>query len=153
MAAHMPNFGVGQDPLDLAKNLQPSSLKTLKILNISPNLYTPADDPYLSLAPQLEQFAGRNVLEGLKFHIWVDSDTRCNTDPANWEKLDNILSQSGAFPFLRSVEIVVLQADNASYKALEEDLLDIGRNHFPLLKARGGLAFLFEVRKGNMTAN
>lgn len=83
----------------------------------------------------------------LKFHIWVNPNICCNTDPADWGKLDNILSKSGAFPFLRNIEIVVLRDYCAMHNALEEDFLDIGTNHFPSLRDRDGLTFPFEIRK------
>jgi len=98
------------------------------------------------LVPQFEQFAGKNVLESLKFHIWLEFLNPCDTDPAKWENLDNILSTSDGFPFLRRVEITVNLRDDPVQRELEKDLLNIGKNHFPSLRARDGLTFLFEVR-------
>jgi hypothetical protein len=100
------------------------------------------------LAPQLEEFAGKNILESLTFSILVELDSdNCITDPADWGKLDNVLSKGGAFPFLRRVEItVVLCGARVGYEWLEERLWDIGRNHFPLLRDCDSLTFLFEVR-------
>ena len=113
---------------------------------MSPRIYDFGDDPYLSLAPQFEEFAGKNVFESLKFCISVESFTPCDTDPAEWEKIDNILSKSDAFPFLRRVEITVLLGNNDPiHQELEKDLWDIGKNHFPLLRDCDGLTFLFEV--------
>jgi hypothetical protein len=122
-------------------------LKTLKTLNISPSLYSIVDDPYLSLAPQLEEFAGKNILESLTFYISVELDSSfCNTDRADWGKLDSVLSKGGAFPFLRRVEITVVLWDDVVNVWLEKHLWDIGMNHFPLLRDCDGLTFLFEVR-------
>jgi len=116
---------------------------------MSPRIYDFGDDPYLSLAPQLEEFAGKNVFESLKFRIWVESFTPCDTDPAEWEKIDDILSKSDGFPFLRRVEIAVLLGNNDPiHQELEKDLWDIGKNHFPLLRDCDGLTFLFEVIRG-----
>jgi hypothetical protein len=121
-------------------------LKTLKALEISPRLYSFGDNPYLSLAPQFEEFAGKNVLESVKFRIWVDVLTPIDTDPAEWEKLDDILSKRDGFPFLRRVEITVrLGKYDRIHQELEEELWNIGKHHFPLLGSCGGLTFIFEV--------
>ena len=113
-------------------------MKTLKALDISPRLYSFGHDPYLSLAPQLEEFAGKNVLESLKFRIWVDFLTPIYTDPAEWEKLDDILSKSDGFPFLRRVEITVRLGNyNPIHQELEKELRNRGRRHFPSLSCDG----------------
>jgi hypothetical protein len=101
------------------------------------------------MAPGFEEFVGRNVLESLKFHMTLERYARCNIDRADWEILDKILSKDGGFPFLRRVEItVVLGEDDLVHDELEEDLWDIGTNHFPLLRNCDGLTFLFEVIRG-----
>jgi hypothetical protein len=95
--------------------------------------------------------AGENVFESLNFCIWVETFTACDTDPAGWEKLDHILSKSAGFPFLRRVEITVILCEgDPEHEDLEEELLDIGMNHFPLLRDRDGLTFLFKVIQENM---
>ena len=119
---------------------------TLTALDITPRLYHFSDNHFLSLAPQFEEFSGKNVLESLKFSIWPEFLTLDETDPAEWEILDNILSKSGGFPFLRRVEIVVNLCDDPVDQELERDLLDIGKNHFPFLRACDGLNFRFAVR-------
>ena len=119
---------------------------TLTALDITPRLHNVGDNHFLSLAPQFEQFAGKNVLESVNFRIWLEFLNPCDTNPAEWENLDDILSKRDGFPFLRRVEIMVNLGDESVHQKLEKDLLDIGKNHFPSLRARDGLTFRFEVR-------
>lgn len=49
-----------------------------------------------------------NVLEDLKFRMSLERHARCKVDREDWGKLDNILSRSSGFPFLRRVEITVV---------------------------------------------
>jgi len=122
---HILNSWIGIGPLNLAKNLQPSCWKTLKTLNFSPVLFSGSDDPYLSLVPCL------------------------TTDPGEWEILDNILSKSGAFPFLRRVEIRVNLCDHwwgDEFEDVVEEIEAIKTHHFlPWLRDHDSLVFIFEV--------
>ncbi|KIM42762.1 hypothetical protein M413DRAFT_10230 [Hebeloma cylindrosporum] len=134
-----------EDPLELADYLHPGYAKTLKGLTISQDLYDFRLNPYLSLVPQLEKIAGKNVLESLSFHFLISIFPSVrDTDLAEWRKLDSILSKSAAFPFLRRVEItiVLLRLDGG----LEKELRELGTDQFPLLRHCDGLTFLFEVK-------
>jgi hypothetical protein len=103
------------------------------------------------LVPQLEEFGGKNVLESLKFDIMMERKTP-TTDPAKWEKLDNILSKSGAFPFLRRVEIRVDLWDrhyiygDDELEDIVEELKALEANNFLWLGGHDSLVFIFEVK-------
>ena len=86
----------------------------------------------------------------------MDIDTACTTDPPEWEKLDNILAESGAFPFLRRVEITVELCNHDrvdEFKDVVEELKAIGTNHFLWLRNQDSLVFIFDVRVSMIVIN
>ena len=145
----MWNSWIGMGPLNLAKNLQPSCWKTLKTLNLcSLVLYSSFSDPYLSLVPRLAEFSGNNVLEALKI-IMGETDTACTTDPGEWEKLDDVLSKGGAFPFLRRVEIKVDLCDHwrgDEFEDVVEEFEAMEMNNFLWLRGHDSLVLFLRLR-------
>ncbi|KAF8905781.1 hypothetical protein CPB84DRAFT_565177 [Gymnopilus junonius] len=103
-------------------------------------------DPYAHFTRDLEQIAGKNVLEVLKIHISVSTNCTCTTDPAVWSRLDEVLSRPNGFPFLWLVEFsVALLYYSFDYTDLQAELEDIGKNCFPWLWENEDIDFSFEV--------
>ena len=98
-----PNFNCLER---LSTTLSPASLKTLKSVTITPLIDWENFDPYANWTHELQQLAGRNVLEVLVIDIDVETNSRCTTDPARWAQLDIVLSRGG-FPYLGCVELKV----------------------------------------------
>lgn len=129
-------------PLNLAKNLQPGCWKTLKTLNL---LLT----GFKRSLPILGTSTRRNnVLEALKI-IMGETDTACTTDPGEWEKLDNVLSKGGAFPFPRRVEIKVNLCDHwrgDEFKDVVEELEAMEMNNLLWLRGHDSLVLLLRLQ-------
>ena len=132
---------------NLADALTADNLKTLKILHFYPMLETNTIDPYLYLVHELEVISGKNVLQALILEIDVDTDCHCTTDHDTWSKLDCVLSQKGAFPFIRQVRMLItLNRFSLDYVNLVEKLEEVGRVCFPWLRENEDVEFTFEVR-------
>lgn len=130
-----------------ASSLTAGSVKTLKTVKLLPMLETREDDPYLNFAQELEQIAGKCVLETLIVHIDIDTDCRCTTDASQWSQLDLVLSQSDSFPRLRRVEVkIAIWHWSRDYSEFQAQLEDIGRECFPWLRDNKAVEFDFEVR-------
>jgi len=130
-----------------ASSLTPGSMKTLKTVKLYPMLESREDDPFLNFAQELEQIAGKSVLETLIVQIDIDTDCRCTTDASQWSQLDHILSQDDCFPLLRRVEFkIIIWHWSRDYGEFQTRLEDIGRECFPWLRNNNDVEFDFEVQ-------
>ncbi|KDR74305.1 hypothetical protein GALMADRAFT_70757 [Galerina marginata CBS 339.88] len=131
---------------NLARHLTPRSLTTLKKIRVFPFLESLEDDPYLHLTKELEQMAGKNELETLIIRVSVAADSLCTTDASRWSQLDSVLSQPGSFPCLRLVKLkVTVVREYHEYEDFPARLEEIGRSHFPWLRANKQQEFRFEI--------
>ncbi|KAF8954250.1 hypothetical protein BDZ97DRAFT_492293 [Flammula alnicola] len=129
----------------IAEYISLRSLQTLKNFALSRMIEEVGDDPYVHLVEELDEIAGKNVLEELILDIGIDTDCMCTTETSRWSSLDRVLSSPGAFPFLRRVDVSVTTWQWVhDYAQLHEKLRDIGSNLFPGLRNKS-IEFSFEV--------
>ncbi|KAF8905784.1 hypothetical protein CPB84DRAFT_1771189 [Gymnopilus junonius] len=122
------------------------SLETLKTVRLHPMIETQEEDPYLNLTAELEQIAGKNVVEDIVLCISIETDRRCTTDASRWNQLDRVLSQGGGFPFLQSVEIkVIVYHWSREVADFQSRLEEIRVSCFPWLRGNKDVEFSFEV--------
>jgi hypothetical protein len=126
--------------------LTSGSLKTLKTVKVFPMLETEETDPYIHFTQELEQIAGKNVLETLLFEIDIETDHRCTTESSRWAQLDFVLSQPHAFPFLRRVDLKIsIWRFSRPTDEFQARLEEIGRNDFMRIRDNKAFGFKFEV--------
>jgi len=131
---------------NFASVLTSGSLKTLKTVKVFPMLETEETDPYIHFTQELEQIAGKNVLETLLFEIDIETDRRCTTESSRWAQLDLVLSQPNAFPFLRRVELKIsIWRWSRPTDEFQARLEEIGGNDFMGIRANKAFGFKFEV--------
>jgi hypothetical protein len=119
--------------------------QTLKLLALSTRVRV-TYNPLCGLGHELSFIAGNNILEELELKVVVYADA-LRTEFEDWSAFDSVLTESGAFPMLHRVSIVLeiwrsldVDVEDGIWKSLKED-------KFPLLAESKAVEFNFSVDK------
>ena len=137
-------------PVDLGglgASLAINAHQTLKILALNINVVGDNYDPLCGLSRELRFIAENNVLEMLELDVVVQADTPCRTESEDWPAFDSVLTESGAFPRLGRVSVVIWWYSNGRVgDDLDEDLLgSLKEDKFPRLVESKTVEFKFSA--------
>ncbi|KAF8968044.1 hypothetical protein BDZ97DRAFT_1916272 [Flammula alnicola] len=139
---HLSFFG-------LARSIAPS-INTLKKLILHINVDSEHTDPLSGLCAELEEMAGRNVLEYLEICVDVEMDMYCKTGD-EWGMLDKVLSKSGWSALKRVwLDVVVRSRRRRKDDYLVGVLGTLPQRQFPILSCSKTIDFIFEAREDHV---
>ena len=129
----------------LGPSLAINAYRTLKLLTPS---FTVGDDqdPLCGLSQVLTSIAGNNILEGLELKV-ICEEHSLRTDSEDWSAFDTVLTESGAFPMLHRVSVVVwwYMADSRDLSELDAFMESMNEVKFPRLVESKAVEFRFSV--------
>jgi hypothetical protein len=134
----------------LGASLAINAHQTLKLLALS-SVAGDNYDPLCGLGRELRFIAGNNVLEELELNVMVYAFA-FRTESEHWSAFDSVLTESGAFPMLHRVSILLriwrgsdddvndVDVEDGIWSSLKED-------KFPQLVESKAVEFNFTVDK------
>ncbi|KAF8968043.1 hypothetical protein BDZ97DRAFT_1800617 [Flammula alnicola] len=130
----------------LARTIAPS-INTLKKLILDIDIDSEHTDPLSGLCAELEEMAGKNVLEYLEICVDVALDQYCKTGD-EWGRLDKVLSKSGWSALKRvSLDIMIGSLGRPEDDDLVWVLGTLPQRQFPILSSSKTIDFIFDVKE------
>ena len=134
---------VTDERIDLAASMNPSSLSTLKVLQIGLVVNDEFQDPLCGICDDFAIFSGQNIIEKIILKVIVRANFQSTTDD-EWRKLDDVLATG--FPKLSQVTLRIdVYASSSDQTALQERLNKLPDGQFPLLSKNPIVTFDFSV--------
>jgi hypothetical protein len=139
----------------LGASLSINAYRTLKFLALGVNVAGNDYDPLCGLngsSRELRFIAGNNILEELALYVLVEDDASGRTESEDWSAFDSVLTESGAFPMLHRVSVVIWWCSASRNLSEQVSLLEsLKEDKFPRLAESKAVEFKFCAEIKNVT--